>query len=562
MKRAVMIAILIVVIFVLIVALVGGYIYLQFTQEPHIPDETYLKINLMGCIIDSDDAFFSQKLSIRDLWYHIKRAKIDRRIKGIILKISYLDAGFAKIEDIGRILTDFKKSGKKVHAYIEVGGLREYLLATFADKIYVFKGGILFLKGLSAHAVFLKNTLSKIGIKADFLNIGEYKTGPNIYTEDKLTPEHEESLQRLLDDIYESSLKTISKNRKIDYPVIKNLIEESPISNHRLLKAKLIDKIIYEDEVLEKIKTLYKITSFDTYKQTTSPMPYKGKNKIAVIFASGEIHHGNSNRKTLMGNNVMGAETVAKQLRWARKNPSVKAVVLRIDSPGGSGFASDFIRREAELLLKEKPLVISMSDLAASGGYMMALSSSKILALSQTITGSIGVYGGKFVLKGFYDMIGLKKEILKTSKYADMFSDYREFSKAEREKFIEFMKILYRTFVREVSKSRKLKIEAVEKIARGRVWTGKSAIGLKLIDEIGGISEAIDEAKKLAKIPPAERIGIKIYPRKKSFWDFVSSMFSTKIKVSEDISDKIMEKINLYKRSFPSMMIPYKIQIN
>lgn len=566
MKRGILIAILIIVIFIILIGLIAGFIYTQLNQEPYIADNSFLKINLKGRIEDNEDSPFSNTTTVEDLFYHIKRAKIDKRIKGIILKISYLCTGFSTTEDIGRIIKDFQKSGKKVYAFIYYGGIKEYYLATFADKVYAYKGGDLFLTGLATESIFLKNTLSKLGIKAELFHIAEYKTAANIFTQDKMTSAHRESVQKLLDDIYVSTLLGISKNRNIKLESIKKIVNESPVSNAKYLKAGLIDKIIYEDEIFKGLKTDYKITKFETYKQTSSPKPFKAKKKIALIFASGEINSGKSGGKSITGDKILGSETISKYLRIARKSPSIKAVVLRINSPGGSALASDEIRREAELLVKKKPLVISMSDVAASGGYWISISSSKILALPQTITGSIGIISGKFVLKDLYGKIGLNKEILKTSEYAAMFSDYKGFTPSEKEKLMRVMRNIYNDFLYKVAKSRNMKVTDVDNIAKGRVWSGDSALKLNLIDKIGGINEAFEEAKKLAKIPGSESVGIRIYPKKKSIMDSILGLLfnfkGAKAKIENPIKLTIEEKLIRYKQFFPAMMMPFKLIVN
>ncbi|UCH98554.1 MAG: signal peptide peptidase SppA [Candidatus Aminicenantes bacterium] len=569
MKKGILIAILVIVILLIFLALAAGYVYMQLNREPDIPKNSFLKIQLQGPIVETNHSVFSRELSIRELWYHIKRAKIDRRIRGIILKISYMKTGLAKIEDMGRLIKDFRESGKKVYAYIEGGGIKEYYLSTFADKIYVFKGGFLFLKGLAAEAMFLKNTLDKLGIQAQLFHIGEYKTASNIFTKDRMTPAHKESLERLLDDIYTSTLAGIAANRHLDIESLEKIFEESPITNQDYLEAKLIDDVLYEDEVLNDAKEDYVTVSFDIYQGTKSPRPYEGIKKIAVIFASGEIHPGKSGRKSLFGDEVLGSDTVVAQLRAAKRNRLVKAVVLRIDSPGGSALASDAIRREAEMTAKKKPLVISMADVAASGGYWVSMSTPHVMALPQTITGSIGVITGKFVLKDLYDKIGINKEMVKTSKYADMFWDYREFSQDEQDKMWAVMKHIYQLFLEVVAKSRKMKAEEVDKIARGRVWAGISALNLKLVDQLGGLHDAIIEAKKLAKIPATEPVGIKIYPRKKSFLETVFELIGAKAKTQSPVVDVDLDpvrsletKLNMYKKFFPALIMPYKITID
>lgn len=557
MKKGILITLLVITITVIILVLIGGYLYYQINREPFIPDNSFLKIHAGGKIIDNDSSPLSKMVTVRDLWYHIKRAKIDKRIKGILLKISYMQTGFAKVDDFGRLIKDFRQSGKKVYAFIENGGLREYQLATYADKIYAYKRGSLNLNGLAVHAIFLKNSLSKLGIKADFINIGAYKTGPNMFTKDKLTDVHRESLESLVNDIYDSSIKIISENRKIEPEKIEKIIQDFTLDGKRYLKEKFIDALVYEDEILKdkNVKTV----SFSTYKETSSPLPYKGKDKIAVIFAQGEIHSGPSGGKSIFGGEILGSDTLVRHLRYARKNKSIKGVVLRVDSPGGSPFASDIVRHESEMLIKKKPLVISMGDLAASGGYMISLSSSKILSLPQSITGSIGVYGGKFVLKGFYDKLGVKKEIIKTSKFADFFSDYKEFTSEEREKYRNIMKSIYEFFIEETSKTRKMKIEDVKKVAEGRVWSGTSALSKNLVDKLGGLNDAIEEAKKLAKIDKKEDIGIRVYPVKKSFLNYLMEMISSK---TGGITSSIKTGIDRYKNFFPAVIVPFKIVIN
>ncbi len=561
MRRGVLVTILVLVIIVILVALAAGYIYLQFTREPYIAENSFLRINLIGDIVDNDISLFSRKYSIRNLWYHIQRAKIDRRIRGIILKISYMQTGLARVEDIGRMIKDFRKSGKKVYAFIENGGLKEYFLATFADRVYAFKGGNLFLNGLAAETIFLKDTLSRLGIKAEFFHIGEYKTASNTFTEDQMTPAHRESLQTLLDDIFEATIEKISLNRSISKEVVRKEIEAFPFSNQGYLGSRLIDRQVYEDEILDDSETEYQVVDFNTYKETISPLPYAGHSKIAVIFAGGEIRPGSSGDNALFGGEVMGAETLAAELRLVRKASPVKAVVLRINSPGGSPFAADVIRREIELVAEKKPLVISMSDVAASGAYQFSLSASKIMALPQTITGSIGVFGGKFVLKDLYDKIGVKKATVKTSRHADIFSDYREFSPEEKQKYIGFMRQIYDSFLEIVARSRNMKIEEVEKIARGRVWAGKSAVKLHLVDQTGGLLDAIEVAKKLAKIPPQEGVGIRIFPREKTFWDVLHEYIGVKA-VNPISINNIEAQLRSYIKIFPALLMPYRIQID
>ncbi|MEN8154157.1 MAG: signal peptide peptidase SppA [Acidobacteriota bacterium] len=557
MKKGLLITLLFIMIVLILIGLGAGYVYYQFNREPNIPSDSYLKIYLSGNIVDNDNSVVPKNITVRDIWYHLKRAEKDERIKGVILKLSYLQTGFAKTDDIGRIIKNFRKSGKKVYTYIESGGIRELQLASYTDKIYIYKQSGLALNGLAIQAVFLKNALTKLGIEADFLNVGSYKTGPNMFTKNEMTAYHRESLTELIDNIYNSSIKIISSNRNVEEKIIRELIEEFTTDGEKILKSGLVDGLKYENEIINEKKD--KVVNFSLYKETTSPAPFKGKEKIAVIFTQGEIHSGSSGGKSYFGNEIMGSDSVSKYLRAARKNKSVKGVVLRVDSPGGSPFASDIIRHEAELVMKEKPLVISMSDTAASGGYMISLSSSRIFALPQTITGSIGVYGGKFVLKGLYDKLGVNKEVIKTSKFANMFSDYRTFNEEERKKYMSVMDDIYKLFVDEVVKGRKIPENEISNVAEGRVWSGLRAKPLNLIDEWGGLNDAVNEAVKLSGIDKSKGFGMTIYPRAKSLFDYFMDLLGSG---STGIISEMRSGLERYRNFFPAMIIPFQIVVD
>jgi len=562
MKRGALIALLVIIVILLGLFIIGGFIYLQFNQEPYVPEKAYLKIELSGPLVDTAPSRFpgisSAAISIQDLWYQLERAAIDERIKGVLLRISSLETGFAKIEEIGRLLKNFSRSKKPVMAFIIDGGLKEYYLASFADKVIMFKGGMLSISGIGAEAVFLKNTLSKLGIQAQIFHIGDYKTASNTFSEDHMTPAHRESMQALIDDLYRAVIDGIAANRKLDAREVKKILDQSPLTQEEYVQAKMIDSLGYEDELHGLLKSQYPEVSFKTYAKTKAPLPFNGAKKIAVIFAAGEINMGLSGGQSLLGGDVLGADTLAEQLRQARNNYAVKAVVLRVDSPGGSAVASDIILREAELLARKKPLVISMSDLAASGGYWISMSAQKIFAWPETITGSIGIISGKFVLKGLYDKLGINKEIVKTSEFAGMYSDYQPFSDREKEKIMADMQKIYGEFLKKVADNRKMAVSAVEQIARGRVWSGQAALGLRLVDGLGGLNEALAEAKKLARIPLSEKIGVRIYPQKKSFWEMLFELADVKAQNPLDVQ----ARLEVYKHFFPAMAMPFLINCN
>ena len=559
MKRGALVALLVIIVILLGLFILGGFIYLQFNQEPYVPEKAYLKIELSGPIGETAPNRFpgisGSALSIQDLWYNLERAARDPRIRGVLLRVHYLDTGFAKVEEIGRLIKRFAASKKPVAAFLVDGGLKEYYLASFAGKVIVFRSGILSLSGIGAEALFLKNTLSKLGVQAEIFHIGEYKTASNTFTEDRMTPAHRESTQALIDDLYQAVIAGIAANRGLGVEEVKKVIDRSPLPPEEYVKARLVDSLGNEDDLFKVMPATYPEVDFRSYAKTRSPLPFSGSKKIAVIFASGEINMGRSGGSSLFGGDVLGADTLAAQLRQARNNFAVKAVVLRVDSPGGSAVASDVILREAELLAQKKPLVISMSDMAASGGYWITLSAHKIIAEPETITGSIGVLSGKFVLKGLYDKLGINKEILRTSEYAGMYSDYQPFSEGEKRKVLADMERIYGDFLRKVANNRKLALADVDKVARGRVWSGQSALRLRLVDGLGGLSDALAEAKKLARIPLREGIGVRIYPQKKSFWDMIFELAD----VRSDNPLDVQARLKPYARFFPALALPYTL---
>jgi protease-4 len=355
----------------------------------------------------------------------------------------------------------------------------------------------------------------------------------------------------------------IVKNRAVDPEKLARLIEESPFSNQAYLDEKLIDGIGYPDEVLdmagfEKAKTF----PLDTYMKTTAPKAFEGKDNIAVVFAEGEIHQGPSGKGGLFGDKIMGSDSLAAQLRRLRKNPRIKGVVLRINSPGGSALASDLIAREAELLAKEKPLVVSMGGMAASGGYWISMPARHIFSNHLTVTGSIGVLFGKFNLKGLYDKVGITKETVKTSTYADIFSDYRSFTPEEREKVTLMMKQLYDDFVNKVAGSRKMSYDEVHAVAQGRIWSGTRAKEIRLVDDLGGLWAALEKTADLAELKEGS-YGVQCYPPKRDVFDMIWEMMSDQgVALSSELK-AVQSRFDTYKRSFfPALRMAFSLEIN
>ncbi len=562
MKRGLSITLLIIAAFFLFLFLIGGFIYYQFTSEPSVPDQVFLTVNLNSTMVEHETSPLEKSLTLHDLWLHIRRAERDSRIQGLLVNIEDLGGNSAEFEEIGSFLSHYKaETGKPVIAFMINGGLRDLYLASYADKVFTFKGSDLFISGLAGQATFIKKTLDLLGIESEFLHVGAYKTAGNMYTHSEMTPEHRESFSQFFGDLHRTMVAQIAKNRKISEDKVETIVQDSPFGNESYLKAGLLDGICYPDEVL-KLAGFADAATFpiETYMQTTSPKAFSGKDTVAVLFAEGEINMGPSGKGGLFGDKVLGAETVAAQLSRLRKNPRVKAVVMRVNSPGGSAVASDLIYREAELLAKEKPLVISMGGMAASGGYWISMPARHIVCDRLTVTGSIGVLFGKFNLKGFYDKIGITKETVKTSTYADIFSDYRNFSPEERERITQMMLRLYQQFIGKVAASRKMSTQEVDQVAQGRIWSGSRALELKLVDELGGLWQALDSAAKLAGLKP-EQMTVATFPAKKGLLDMILEMVGDQgLAVNSEIQT-IQKRISSCRSTFfPAYRMAYKVE--
>jgi protease-4 len=500
--------------------------------EPTIRDNSVLTLRVAGSLPDysPDDPFKryfgGPDQSLTGLVTQFKKAKVDKRIKAILLDVNMSGVGWGKAEEIRDAVTDFRTSGKPVYAYIEFGLNKEYYIATACDKIIVPPPGELFINGLAADVMFFRGSLDKLGIYPDIFQIGEYKTAGNMFTQKKMTDPHKRYIDELLNDLFDRYVNAIAQTRKKTPDEVKALIDNAPYSAEKAKEAGLIDEALYRDDVEKQLKKLL------GYKDTDSFVAVRGSEyrdvspeslglnkgeRIAVIYASGEIGSGSSENSP-SGDQSIGSDTVAKALNDAAADKTIKAVVLRVDSPGGSGLASDIIWRAVETTNQKKPVVVSMSDVAASGGYYISASAAKIIAQPSTITGSIGVVAGKPVMRGFYDWLGISNEYVLRGKTAGMFRETEKFSDEERAKFEDWIKTTYyRDFVPKVAKGRNRDEQYIDSIAQGRVWTGQQAKDRGLVDEFGGLDKAVEVAKQLAKIPADKGVERVILPYPTTF---------------------------------------------
>ena len=495
--------------------------------EPSIRDNSVLTLRVSGALPDysPDDpfkrVFGGPDQSLTGLVMQFKKAKVDKRIKAILLDINMSGVGWGKAEEIRDAIADFRTSGKPVYAFIEFGLNKEYYIATACDKIIVPPPGELFINGLAADVMFFRGSLDKLGIYPDIYQIGKYKSAGDMFTQKQMTDAHRQYINELLDDLYGRYINAIAQARHKTPDEVRALIDEAPYNADKAKAAGLIDEELYRDQVESQFKKLLGYKETDTLAVVRSS-DYRdvapeslGLNKgerIAVIYASGEIGSGSS-QNSPSGDQSIGSDTLAKALTDAAADKSIKAIVMRVDSPGGSGLASDIIWHAVESANQKKPVVVSMSDVAASGGYYISASASKIVAQPSTITGSIGVVAGKPVMRGFYDWLGISNEYVLRGKTAGMFRETEKFSDDERAKFVDWIKTTYyRDFVPKVAKGRKKDPEFIDSVGQGRVWTGGQAKDRSLVDEFGGLDRAIDVAKQLAKIPADKGVERVIMP--------------------------------------------------
>ena len=477
-----------------------------------IRTDTVLVVDVRGSVAEEAPRGFWEEVTrgrvkvMSDFLEAIDRAARDSRINGLVLRVGGGGMNMAKLQELRGKIREFNQSGKFSAVFLESATNRSYYLASACGSVTLVPQSILGIRGMMAESTFLRGTLDKLGIEADLYHAGDYKSASNLLTEKGYTKEHRESVEALLRDWYGEFLQGIAEGRELEVSRVASLVEQAPYTSREALEAGLVDEVAYRDQFDEKIKELNQGSenraSVGRYLARTDA---EGDSKIAVLYASGTIMTGESSEDPVLGT-VLGSSTLSEQLKWVREDESFKAAILRVDSPGGSAVASEIIRREVELTQKEMPVIVSMSDVAASGGYWIAMGADRIVAQPGTITGSIGVITGKLNLKGLYDKLGMSKDYVALTENATIEWAFQNYTRRQRVVVRRIMQEYYDAFKAGVSKGRKLSLEEVEKIAQGRVWTGERAARLGLVDELGGMDVALRWAKQLADIPEAERV--------------------------------------------------------
>ena len=532
----------VVVIVVLGAGLVGAGVFLSGLKKPSVPSKAVLELDLEQAIPETAPdnpfaAFAGEKpLTLRDVVDALEKAGDDPHVVGLAARVGAAPLGVADIQEIRDAVKAFRAKKKFAVAYAETfgefaPGNGAYYLATAFDEVWLQPSGDLGLNGLVGESPFLRGTLDKLGVKPEFGQRHEFKNAMNLYTETKFTDAHREATKVLLESIFAQMVKGIAEGRKMSEEEVRALVDRGPFLGPEALEAKLVDGLAYRDEVLEKLRKKggadAKLFGLPAYLKQEGRPHAKGKRTIALVYGVGGVVRGKSGGNPLTGGQSMGSETVAKAIRTAVADDDVAAILFRVSSPGGSYVASDTIWREVVLAKKAgKPVIISMGDVAASGGYFVAMPADKIVAQPGTITGSIGVLAGKMVTPAMWEKVGLTFDQVEIGANANMWNASRSFSPAEWDRFNAWLDRIYDDFTTKVAEGRRLPKEKVLEIAKGRVWTGEDAKGLGLVDELGLFPAALRLAKAAAKIPAGEAVRVAVYPREKKPFEALAERLS------------------------------------
>ena len=560
-------------IFLFVLVIVFIFYLIPKEEVVFVKDNSVLKIEFKDPVLDrtSDNPFSDIDLlnsstegsvEFKDILDNIEKAKNDDKIKGIYLNFSSVNAGFSQIEEIRNKLFDFKESGKFIYSYADSYSQSAYYLASVSDKIALNPEGIIELKGLSAEIMFYKGLMDKLGIDAQIIRHGKFKGAVEPFMYNQMSNENREQIEKLLNSISDYMIDGIATEREgVTSEEIHKMINNMYLSSARkCLESGIIDKIAYQDQILSDLedKSEHEITLTD-YMKVKNPKTSVSDNKIAIIYATGEINTGKGSYNTI------GSETTVEAIREASEDENVKAIVLRVNSPGGSALASEIIWREINLAKQKKKVVVSMGDYAASGGYYIACNADKIFANNSTLTGSIGVFGIVPNTKNFLnEKLGVYIETVKTHKHSDIANGYRKLSNDELNVIQNSVEDIYETFITHVSEGRGIPVRKVDEIGQGRVWSGTDALSIGLIDEIGGLEDAIASAADLSSL---EDYRIITLPKKTDmFEEFIESFSAKQNIVLPDflgISEKMINQLEfLNSKEKIQARIPFIMEVH
>ena len=563
-------------IIVMILLIIGFVAIISSEDEVKVKENSILKIDLANTSVverSSENPFDGLSLSgdvastieLKQVLDNIEKAKLDDNIKAIYINTSYVSAGISQIEEIRNKLLEFKQTGKPIIAYSEVYNQAAYYLSSVANKVYLNPEGIVELKGLSAGIMFYKGLLEKLDIDVQIIRHGKFKSAVEPFMLDKMSDANREQMQLLLNSFADNLFDSIASQRGMTLSDIHNHANNLSLENAKsCLDLHYVDALLYQDQVDDSLLVISKseklnFISLNKYSNVKVEKKEISRNKIAIIYATGEINSGEGDEKSI------GSETTAKAIKTAREDKNVKAIVLRVNSPGGSALASDVIWRETVLAKEEKPLIVSMGDYAASGGYYIACAADSIVANPTTLTGSIGVFGMIPNLQKLYkNKLGISIDTVNTNKHADMGMN-RALTKFEEDKIQKSVVDIYTTFITHVGEGRNMSTTAVDEIGQGRVWTGYDAKDIGLIDTYGGLEKAVEIAVYLAEIEDYRIISL---PKKKDPFAELALKFGGETSISDLVMLKLGLKTeltnpieNLLKRDKIQARIPFIMEL-
>ena len=519
-----------IVAFLSLIIIVFAIGRLAANKQPTVAANSALVLALEGNIPEANSVeipipFFQAQMSpaVHDLWASLREAAHDNRIKAIVLQPHGLVVGWGKLEELHRELLNFRKSGKPIYALLQGAGSKEYYLASVADKIYMSPDDMLDVKGLRLEAMYFKNTLDKIGVSFQVDHIGKYKDAGDVLTKTNMSPETREVLNQVLDQFYGDFCFTVAQGRHKTPDQIRTLVDMGPFLANDAKSNGLVDKLGYEDDVYSDLKQKVGVRNINKTKINSyyHAVPERG-DRIALIVGQGEIVR-NGPEYGFGSSPVIASTSFTKLIRQVREDSSVKGVIMRVDSPGGDSVASDEILHELKLLSAAKPLVISMSDVAASGGYFVSMTGDPIVAYPNTITGSIGVLYAKPNIRELYNKLGVGAETLMRGRFANIDSVSSPLSDAEQQKLHQSIEATYKSFVSKVATARKKPYDQIDNIAQGRVWLGAQASKNGLLDQLGGLDKAIALVRQKAKLSENGETNLVVFPPKRSLFEVLTN---------------------------------------
>jgi protease-4 len=550
--------------------------------EPAVPQGSTLVVRPGGALPEHARDDLVARLgadaggTVRSLVASLDKASRDPRVVGLLLRPSGLVTPYwAGVQELREAVLRFRETGKSVTAFLEYGGEREYFLATAADRVLLVPTSPLDLTGVASYEIFLGNFLEAIGAEPDFLSVGAYKTAPNQFTEAGFTPEHREALEAFTKDVYDQLVAAVASARGKSEAEVRTLIDQGPFGPEEALAAGLVDELAYVDEFGDDGggAPRARLFSESAYRSVSARgAGLRPRARVAVLNVVGVIASGRS-RVDAVNGVVVGSESVAADIRRIRDDASIDAMVIRIVSPGGSAVASDVIWRELKVARErrpELPLVVSMGDVAASGGYYIATAADTIVAQPGTLTGSIGVYAGKVAIGGVLERFGVGTDAVVVGRNAGIDSPFEPFSPGQRARLDAYVQTFYQTFVGRVADARRATPEAIDAVAQGRVWSGAAALDHGLVDRLGGLDVAVALAKADAGVPAGDDVELVMFPERRTLYEALTeqlggtvgsaSLFDVLgLGIERGALDALTAPTRLFRRGEPLALLPFAL---